>query len=324
MEAMTPRQAPRQGAATGTSLRFGQLFGLLRAAAAAWLDDDGSTMGAAIAFYTLFSLAPLLVIVLAVAGLLFGHDAAQGRVIGQLQELIGYDGAAAIQAMLRGVSDPARSAGAALVGGITFILGATTVFAELQADLNRIWRQPELKMTFSLVRLIRDRILSFGMILGIGFLMIVSLVLSAALTAFADWWGSRVTLWPILLEAVNATFSFAIIMLAFAMIYRFLPRTRIAWRDVWMGSAVTALLFTLGKLLIGIYLGGTHIGSAYGGASSLVVLLVWVYYSAQIFLLGAEFTWVFAYRYGSKAGEQPPAPRPHGRGARVTAKAARR
>jgi membrane protein len=305
---MTPRQAPRRDAAAdlATSLRFGQLFSLLRAAAAAWLEDDGGTMGAAIAFYTLFSLAPLLVIVLAVAGLLFGHDAAQGRVIGQLQELIGYEGAKAIQGMLQGASDPARSAGAALVGALTFVLGATTVFAELQADLIRIWREPEIKKSWSVMHLLRDRILSFGMILGIGFLMIVSLILSAALSAFTDWWGSYVTLWPVLLETVNATTTFAIIMLAFAMIYRFLPRSRISWRDVWMGSAVTALLFTIGKLLIGIYLGSTRIGTAYGGASSLVLLLVWVYYSAQIFLLGAEFTWVFAYRYGSRSHERPP------------------
>ena len=280
---------------------------LLKDAVASWLEDDGGTMGAAVAYYTLFSLVPLLVIVIAIAGLIFGHEAAQGQVLRQLEGLIGHDGAAVVQNLLRSASEQGRSTGAAILGGLTFVLGATGVFSELQGDLNRIWREPNpKKQPGGVVRMLRDKVLTFGMVLGIGFLMLVSTLVSAALASFGDWIGSMFTAWPVALEILNSVFGFVIIALCFAMIYRFLPRTRIGWRDVWLGAAVTALLFTIGKLLIGLYLGTTNVGSTYGAAGSLVVLLVWVYYSAQIFLLGAEFTWVFAYRHGSKQGERPP------------------
>ena len=281
---------------------------LLKDAVSSWLEDDGGTMGAALAYYTLFSLAPLLVIVIAIAGLVFGPEAAQGQVLRQLEGLIGRDGAAVIQNLLRSASDEGRSTGAAIIGGVTFLLGATGVFSELQGDLNRIWREPNpRKPKGGLVRVLRDKVLTIGMIMGIGFLMLVSTLVSAALTSFGDWIGGMFTGWPVALEILNSVISFVIIALCFAMIYRFLPRVRIGWRDVWMGAAVTALLFTVGKLLIGIYLGTANVASTYGAAGSLVVLLVWVYYSAQIFLLGAEFTWVFAYRHGSRKNQHPPA-----------------
>ena len=280
---------------------------LLKDAVTSWVEDDGGTMGAALAYYTLFSLAPLLVIVIAIAGLIFGPEAAQGQVLRQLEGLIGTEGAAVIQNLLRSASDPERSTGAAIIGSVTFILGATGVFSELQGDLNRIWREPlPRKRPGGLVRLLRNKLLTFGMVLGIGFLMLVSTLVSAALASFGSWIGSLFTAWPVALEIINSVFSFVIITLCFAMIYRFLPRARIGWRDVWLGAAFTALLFTVGKLLIGLYLGSANIGSTYGAAGSLVALLVWVYYSAQIFLLGAEFTWVFAYQFGSKRHESPP------------------
>ena len=291
-------------------------FTLFKETYSEFSEDKAQRLAAALAYYTLFSIAPLLVIVIAVAGLLFGAEAARGQIINQLAALIGPEGAATVQTLLLGASDPARSTGAAIVGTVTFLLGASTVFGELQGDLNRIWREPQLPKVKGLVPLIRERILSFGMVLGIGFLLIVSLLISAALQALGNWWGSHLALWPVVLEGLNSTVTFATITLAFAMIYRFLPRSRIGWHDVWLGATFTALLFTIGKLLIGIYLGNASIGSAYGAAGSLVVLLVWVYYSAQIFLLGAEFTWVFAYRFGSKAGQLPPPQPPSNTGAK--------
>ncbi|HEY2805627.1 MAG TPA: YihY/virulence factor BrkB family protein [Gemmatimonadales bacterium] len=287
-----------------------QFFTLLRKAASAWNDDDASSMGAALSYYTLFSIAPLLVIVIAVGGLIFGRDATQGQILIQLRGLIGDAGARAAQDLLQSANSPAKSAMAAIVGSITLLLGASSVFTELYGDLNKIWRIPSAPKTSGIVQLIRTRILSFGMIIGVGFLLVVSLVISAALAAAGAWWGARVTDWPSVVQAINAIVSLAIITLAFAMIYKVLPRADIAWRDVWIGALVTALLFEIGKLLIGIYLGTTRIASAFGATGSLVVFLVWVYYSAQIFLLGAEFTWVYAYRQGSRASEEPPAPAP--------------
>jgi membrane protein len=300
-----------------------QLLTLLRKSAAAWNNDDASSMGAALAFYTLFSIAPLLVIVIAVAGLIVGRDAAQGHILGQLRGLTGDAGAQAVEDLLKSANSPAKSALAAVLGTVLLLLGATTVFIELYGNLNRIWRSPSAPKASGMWHLIRTRILSFGMILGIGFLLLVSLVVSAGLAAAGDWWGARFLGWPLVGQAVNFIMSLATYTLAFAMIYKFLPRVRIAWHDVWIGATVTAALFEIGKFLIGLYV-ATSITSVFGAAGSLVVLLVWLYYSAQVFLLGAEFTRVYAYRRGSRAGEAPPEPPPQRAGRPLKATPARK
>ena len=265
----------------------------------AWMDDYAPSMGAALAFYTFFSIGPLLIIVIAVAGLVFGEAAAQGEVVAQLRQLLGEEGAIAVQGMFKSVSDPSQGIIATLVSIAMLLLGATTVLAELQSALDRIWKAPALKEPGSVWSLISMRIWALGMVLGLGFLLLVSLLASAALAALGKWWAGWFGGWQVKLQGINFFVSFGLITTAFAMIYKLPPRVRIAWRDVWIGAALTALLFTLGKFLIGIYLGRSSIASGFGAAGSLVILLLWVYYSAQIFLLGAEFTKVSAQRRGS-------------------------
>jgi membrane protein len=257
-------------------------------------------MGAALSYYTVFSLAPLLVIVIAVAGLVFGTDAAQGEITGQLRGLLGDQGAKAVEELLKSANQPSRGLTASIIGGITLIIGATSVFGELQSDLDRVWRAPAAP-GLGLWGLVRSRLLSFGMILAIGFLLLVSLVISAALAALGKWWGALFGGWEIVLQGLNLVVSLATITVLFALIYKVLPRVKVAWADVWVGAAVTSLLFTIGKFAIGLYLGKSDVTSGYGAAGSVILLLVWVYYSAQIFLLGAEFTWVFAHRMGSRS-----------------------
>jgi membrane protein len=281
------------------------LVTLAKEAVLAWMDDFAPSMGAALAYYTLFSLAPLLLLVISIAGIVFGADAARGEVQAQLGGLIGSEGAVAIEGLLKSASHPARSIVASLVGVATLIIGATSIFAELQSDLDRIWRVPELRRPNGLMGLIRTRILSFGLIVSIGFLLLVSLVVSAGLTALGHWWGPMFEGWAAALQVVNQVVSFAFITILFALMYRILPSVFVGWQDVWLGAAVTALLFTAGKYAIGVYLGTASVSSGFGAAGSLVVLLVWVFYSAQIFLLGAEFTWIYAHSHGSRAAEGP-------------------
>ena len=282
-----------------------QIWGLVKNTFSSWSNDYAPSMGAALAYYTMFSIAPLLLIVISVAGLIFGVEAARGEIFGQLQGMMGEEGAAAVQALLESVSQPEQGVIGTVIGAVLLLIGATTVFGELQDDLDRIWRAPERKKGGGLWNLIRSRLLSFGMILGIGFLLMVSLVFSAALSALGKWWGPLFGEWEILLQAVNFIVSFALVTAVFAMIYKIMPRVSIAWHDVWIGAAVTALLFTIGKFLIGLYIGKTGVASGFGAAGSLVIVLVWVYYSAQIFLLGAEFTWAYAHEHGSRKGQQP-------------------
>ncbi len=279
---------------------------MLKDSVRAWLADYAPSMGAALSYYTIFSIAPLLVIVIAVAGLVFGAEAASGAIFEQMRGMVGDSGAAAIQGLVQSASKPATSIFAAVTGIITLVLGATTVLGELQTALDRIWRAPPVTEK-GWWRLLRGRVLSFSMILVIGFLLLVSLVLSAAIVAIGDWWGPWFGKMRWLLEALNFVVSFVVVTALFAMIYKVLPRVRIAWRDVWIGAAVTALLFTAGKFLIGLYIGKSGVTSGFGAAGSVVVLLVWVYYSAQIFLLGAEFTAIYTYRHGSLRGQAPPA-----------------
>jgi membrane protein len=290
----------------GNTLTY--LWDLIKKSCAAWLDDYAPSMGAALAYYTMFSLAPFLILVIAVAGLVFGADAARGEIVAQLRDLIGEDGAVAVQGLLTSASHPAKSIIASTIAVLTLLLGATSVFAELQSSLDRIWRAPA-QQTSGLWGLLRQRLLSFGLIVSIGFLMLVSLVVSAALSALGTWSGGFFPGWEGLLQVANLVVSFCVTTVLFAMVYRILPRVWVAWDDVWIGAAVTALLFSVGKLAIGLYLGKAGLTSGFGAAGSLVVMLVWVYYSAQVFLLGAEFTWVFAQSHGSRAGEtQGPAP----------------
>ena len=280
-----------------------QIWDLIRKSVEAWVDDYAPSMGAALAYYTLFSIAPLLIIAIAVAGLVFGQEAARGEIVAQIQGLIGQEGAIAVQGLLKSANEPAQDIFLTVVSIITLVIGATTVFAELQSDLDRIWRVPAPAKENGIWILLRTRLLSFGLVLGLGFLLLVSLVISAAIAAFGKWWDGVFEGWEAFLHALNFGISFAITTLLFALIYKLMPRARIAWRDVWVGAGVTALLFEIGKFLIGLYLGKTSVASGFGAAGSLVVLLVWVYFAAQIFLLGAEFTWVYSHEYGSKAAQ---------------------
>ncbi|MEO5845884.1 MAG: YihY/virulence factor BrkB family protein [Caldimonas sp.] len=277
------------------------LFALFRHAVTAWIEDDAPSMGAALAYYTLFSIAPLLLIVISIAGLAFGPDAARGQIFLELRGLMGEDGAAAAQALLQSVNKPAQGVFGTIVGVVLLGVGAISVFGELQNALDRIWRAPARAASSGLWALVRTRLLSFGMVLGIGFLLIVSLVASAAVAALGKFTAAPSGGWTVAAELLNLVVSFALVTVTFAMIYKIIPRVRIGWRDVWVGAAVTALLFAIGKSLIGLYLGRSGLASGFGAAGSLVVLLVWMYYSAQIFLLGAEFTWVYAHTRGSRA-----------------------
>ena len=280
-----------------------QIWSLINKSVAAWINDYAPSMGAALAYYTLFSMAPLLIIVIAVAGLFFGAEAARGEIVAQIQGIIGWEGAIAVQGLLKSAREPAQDLLAALVSLVTLLIGATTVFAELQSALDRIWRVPASVKGNGLWTLLRTRLLSFGLVLGLVFLLLVSLVVSAVIAALGKWSDGLFRGWENVLHLLTFGVSFAISTLLFAMIYKLMPRASIAWRDVWIGAAVTSLLFEIGKFLIGLYLGKTGVASSFGAAGSLVLLLVWVYFSAQIFLLGAEFTWVFSHEYGSKASQ---------------------
>ncbi len=267
----------------------------------AWLADYAPSMGAALSYYTVFSMAPTLLIVISVAGLVFGADAVRGEIIGQLSYLMGPAAAATVQQELASMHQPSHGVAGSILGIVLVLAGASSVFGELQNALDRIWHASA-RQSSGLLSLIRARLMSFAMILGIAFLLIVSLVLSAAISALGRWWAGAFGRWELLAQTVNALLGFLITMGSFAAIYRIIPRVTIHWTDVWLGASVTALLFTLGRLLIGIYIGKTGIASVFGAAGSLVIVFVWVYYSAQIFLLGAEFTRVYAQSYGSLRG----------------------
>ena len=281
---------------------FREWWALVKRAFAAWVEDYAPSMGAALSYYTVFSLAPVLLIVISIAGLIFGAEAARGEIFGQLRGLMGVDAAKAIEDILTSVSQPTEGITATVIGLVLLVIGATTVFGELQDALDRIWRAPARDKASGWWGLIRARLLSFGMILGIAFLLIVSLVLSAAIAAMGKWWSGAFGSWEVLAQLVSIVFGFAVTTVGFALIYKIMPRVKVRWHDVWLGAAVTALLFTIGRFLIGLYIGKSGIASGYGAAGSLVIVFVWVYYSAQIFLLGAEFTWVYAQTFGSMRG----------------------
>lgn len=265
-----------------------------------WVDDRAASMGAALAYYTFFSMAPLLLIVISIAGLLLGREAAQGQLMDELGGLFGTQAAASIQGLIASASEPSDSWWGTLLGIGILLIGATTVFAELQDSLDQIWRAPERPEGSGIWGLLRARVLSFGLILGLAFLLMVSLVMGAVITAMGRWWSGSLGEWEWMAQLLNLGLGFVLTAIIFAMIYKLMPRVRVEWRDVWVGALVTSVLFTLGKTLISVYLGVSGVASGYGAAGSLVLVLLWIYYSAQIFFLGAEFTWVYANARGSK------------------------
>ena len=282
------------------AMTLSQIAQLLKDAASSWSEDSAPSMGAAISYYSVFSMAPLLVIVIAVAGFFFGADQVHGALFAQLTSLMGEDAARAVDEMMQNAQEPKTGGIAAITSIGVLVIGATTVLAELQNALDRIWRVPAREQESGLWRWLRRRLLTLAMVLAIAFLLIVSLVASAALAALAKWWGPAFGEWETAAYVFDLVVSFGILTLAFAMIYKFLPRAHIRWHDVWIGAAVTSVLFALGKFIIGLYLGRSNIASGFGLFGSLALLMIWIYYSAQIFLFGAEFTWVFANRYGSR------------------------
>ncbi len=277
-----------------------KVWGMFRQMFEAWSDDYVPSMGAALAYYTLFSLAPLLLIVIAIAGLVFGQDAARGEIEAQLRSLMGEGSALAVQEMLTSVRKPAEGVTATIIGVCLLLIGATTVFGELQDTLNRIWKVPARSRVGGWIHLVRSRVLSFGMVMALGFLLVVSLVFSAALAIAGRWWGPLFGEWQLLATVADSLSSFVVVAILFAFIYKTMPTVQIKWGDVWVGAVVTALLFTLGKSLIGLYIGRSGVVTGFGAAGSLVVVMLWVYYSAQIFLIGAEFTWIYANTFGSR------------------------
>ena len=281
-----------------------RLFSISKKSVIAWSDDFAPSMGAAISYYTVFSLSPLLVIVIAAAGLIFGEEAVQGQLVGQLQGFMGREGAMAVQTMLKAAHEPTGGIVATVIGSVLLLVGATTVFAELQSALDRIWKVPEKLKPKGIWAILRARVLSFGLILTLAFLLMVTLALSSVLSAFGKLASGYLPGSEWVLQAINICVSVGLSTVLFAMIFKFMPSVKIEWRDVWVGAFVTALLFEIGKYLIGLYIGKSGTTEAFAAAGSLVVLLIWVYYAAQIFLLGAEFTKVYANDRGSIVGRQ--------------------
>jgi membrane protein len=268
---------------------------ILKDTALGWYNDNAPRLGAALAYYAVFSLAPLLVLFVALVSQMFGRQAAEGQLQDQIQQAVGKQAGEAIQVMVANASQPGSGSAATILGVLMLIVGATGFFAELQSDMDIIW-EVRPRPDRSYWDIIRDRLLSFTMVLGIALLLLMSLIITAALAAVgrfvgdSAWTGGQVA---------NSVVSFILITLLFAMIFRFLPDVKISWKDVWLGAVVTSVLFVAGKFLLGLYLAHSTVSSAYGAAGSLAILLIWLYYSAQIFLFGAEFTKVQASRWGS-------------------------
>jgi membrane protein len=284
------------------------LWSITKQALAGWWNDNVPRLGASLSYYTLFALAPVLIIAIAIAGFFFGPEAVRGEVVGQIRGLMGEEGARAVQAMLEGAAKPSESRVATVVGLFTFFLGATGAFLELQTALNGIWRVKAKEGGKWWKDLLIQRLISFGLVIAVGFLLLVSLLVSAALAALYRYMGTILPGLTELWAGLNVLVSFGVVTLLFGLIYRILPDVNLGWRDVWLGAVVTAGLFTIGKSLIGLYLGTSAVGSSYGAAGSVLVLLIWVYYSAQIVLLGAEFTRAWVEWHGAH-----PHPMPHAR-----------
>jgi len=275
-------------------MKLSTLWPTVRRTFSEWNDHEAPRLAAALSFYTILSLAPLVILVIAVVALAFGRSSAQDQILSQVQGMIGQDGATAVKTMIEHADKPASGMLASVVGLITLLFGASGVFGELRSALNKIWgAKPE--GASGILGMIKQRFFSFGMVLAIGFLLLVSLILSAGLAAASKFFGGLLPIPKVILSAMNLLVSFGAISVLFALIFKYVPETKIAWKDVWTGAIGSAFLFTLGKFLIGIYLGKAAVGSAYGAAGSLIVVIVWVYYSSMIFFFGAEFTHVLAH-----------------------------
>jgi len=273
------------------------IWNLLRETYKEWKDDEASHLAASLSYYTAIAIAPLLVLLVTLVGWFYGNDSAQMELIAQLQGMVGPQATEVVQTVIESADQPNVATVAGVLSFVTLLWGASNVFVQLQNSLNTIWGV-ESKPKTILLATIKERFLSFGMILVIGFLLLVSLILSAVLSALSGAWHDWLPGMDFLWQTVNFLVSFGVTTLLFALIYKVLPDVQIKWRDVWVGATVTALLFTVGKWLLGIYLGYSSTSSAYGSAGSLIVLLIWIYYSAQIFFFGAEYTQVYAYTYG--------------------------
>jgi membrane protein len=276
-----------------------QIWRLLKETFKEWNDDNASRLAAALSYYTIFSLAPLLIIAIAIAGAVFGDEAASGEIVRQIQGLVGKAGAEVIQTALENAQKPDTRNIASIISVGVLLFGASNVFAQIQDALNTIW-EVEPKPGRSFLLTLRKRFLSFAMVAGVGFLLLVSLIVNTALEAMLKYFNNLLPGFGWLWQIGNFAVSFAVITLLFALIYKFIPDAKIAWNDVWIGSAMTSLLFVIGKSLLGLYLGNSSFGSAYGAAGSLIVLLAWINYAAQIIFFGAEFTQVYASKYGSR------------------------
>ena len=280
-------------------MRAGSIVSIVKETVSDWIDDKAMRLAAALAFYTLLSLAPLLIVAVSVAGLVFGDDAARGQLVGQLQGIVGAQGAEAVSAILANAKSTSSGVIGTIVGTVILLFGASGVFGELQGALNTVW-EVEPRPGRGILGVLRDRFLSLTMVLGVGFLLLVSLVLSAGLSAMGGYFSHALPGGEVVWQILNFVISLGVFTLLFALIFKYVPDVTIAWGDVWIGAAFTAVLFALGKFALGLYLGRESVTSPYGAAGSVVLLVIWTYYSAQILFLGAEFTQVYARHRGSR------------------------
>lgn len=280
------------------SLKDNAVLSLLKETATAWDEDNVARLAASLAYYTLLSIAPLIILTVAVAGLAFGEDAARQHISGELAGVVGAGAAAAIESIVKNAHTPGSGIFSIVVGVIVLLFGASGVFGELQSALNTVWDVAP-KPGRGIWGVVKDRFFSFTLVLGVAFLLLVSLVVSAGLTWVGQVFESSLPGGAVLWQVLNFGFSLAVVTALFALMFKKLPDVEIRWRDVWVGAAVTAGLFTLGKFALGLYLGGAGVSSAYGAAGSIVALVIWVYYSSQVLLIGAEFTEAYARRFGS-------------------------
>ncbi|RPH37369.1 YihY/virulence factor BrkB family protein [bacterium] len=282
-------------------MNFKKIWETLKSIVDEYSDDKVPKLAAALSYYTVFSVAPLLVIAIAVAGAIFGADAAQGRIVQELKSLVGYEGAQLIQTAIKKTNQTSGGTIATVISIVTLVIAATAAFIELQDSLNIIWKVKPKPGGAFLKEFLRNRVVSFALVVAMGFLLLVSLLISAGLSALEDYLGSILSIPPVILQVANIIISLGVVYILFAMLFKILPDVQVSWKDVRIGALVTTFLFVAGKYLIGLYLGSGTVGSTYGAAGSLAILLVWVYYSAQILFLGAEFTYVYATRFGSGA-----------------------
>lgn len=279
-----------------------QTFELAKQSYSKWSEHQAPRLGASVAFYSVLSFAPLLVLTTAVIALIFGKSSAQGALVSEARQWIGDRGAETVQSLLKSAQKPASGIFSSIIAFITLLFGASGVFTELQEALNTIWEAPAQNAS-GFLGMVKQRLFSFGMVLSVGFLLLISLILSAGLAFIGHSFGQLVPLPPAVLQAINFLVSFAVISVLFALMFKYVPNTKVAWRNALTGAVGTALLFTIGKLLLGLYLGKASVGSTYGAAGSLVAVIVWIYYSAQIFFFGAEFTHVYSEKQGGKSAE---------------------